>query len=195
MPKFSLEERIEMSIARSKPNVFIRKDFEKFGEYDQVGRALRYVMLKGLLGSVHVSSWVANPIHHPENPYPPHERTGSLFAPKGEPAPLLEPSESALDHVAPLVFDRVEGRRFDPVGLRRNDRFDVGFLQQGPDFVGVVSLVACGRLGPSQGGRTEHLRPQGRVRALARRQDGSQQASAGVDAGVDLRAQAAARAP
>jgi len=49
MPKFSLEERIAMSISRSKPNVFLRKDFEKFGEYDQVGRALRSVLLKGLL--------------------------------------------------------------------------------------------------------------------------------------------------
>lgn len=49
MPKFSLEERIEMSIARSKPNVFLRKDFDKFGGYDQVGRALRSTVLKGLL--------------------------------------------------------------------------------------------------------------------------------------------------
>lgn len=49
MPKMNLEERIEMSIARSKPNVFLRKEFDKFGGYDQVGRALRAVMLKGLL--------------------------------------------------------------------------------------------------------------------------------------------------
>jgi hypothetical protein len=49
MPKVTLEERIEMSITRSKPNVFLRKDFERFGGYDQVGRALRSVMLKGLL--------------------------------------------------------------------------------------------------------------------------------------------------
>jgi len=49
MPKVNLEERIEMSIARSKPNVFLRKDFDRFGGYDQVGRALRSVMLKGLL--------------------------------------------------------------------------------------------------------------------------------------------------
>lgn len=49
MPKFNLEERIEMSIARSKPNVFLRKYFDKFGGYDQVGRALRATVLKGLL--------------------------------------------------------------------------------------------------------------------------------------------------
>ena len=49
MPKMNLAERIEMSIARSKSNVFLRKDFDKFGGYDQVGRALRSVMLRGLL--------------------------------------------------------------------------------------------------------------------------------------------------
>lgn len=49
MPKISLEERIEMSISRSKPNVFIRKEFDKFGGYDQVGRALRAIATKGLL--------------------------------------------------------------------------------------------------------------------------------------------------
>jgi len=49
MPKMNLEERIEMSIARSKPNVFLRKDFERFGGYDQVGRALRAAIRKGFL--------------------------------------------------------------------------------------------------------------------------------------------------
>lgn len=49
MSKLNLESRIEMSISRSKPNVFLRKDFDRFGGYDQVGRALRSVMLKGLL--------------------------------------------------------------------------------------------------------------------------------------------------
>jgi hypothetical protein len=49
MSRTNLEERIEMSISRSKPNVFLRKDFERFGGYDQVGRALRAVMRKGIL--------------------------------------------------------------------------------------------------------------------------------------------------
>lgn len=49
MSRKNLEERIEMSISRSKPNVFLRKDFERFGGYDQVGRALRAVMRKGIL--------------------------------------------------------------------------------------------------------------------------------------------------
>lgn len=70
MPKFSLEERIEMSVARSKQNVFFRKDFVKFGGYDQVGRALRSVVLKGLLvkagygiyAKAKTSSLTGNPI-------------------------------------------------------------------------------------------------------------------------------------
>lgn len=49
MPKITLEERIEMSLRRSACKVFVRKDFDKFGGYDQVGRALRGVINKGLL--------------------------------------------------------------------------------------------------------------------------------------------------
>ncbi len=49
MPKITLEERIEMSLRRSASKVFVRKDFDKFGGYDQVGRALRGVINKGLL--------------------------------------------------------------------------------------------------------------------------------------------------
>ena len=49
MPKFTLEERIEMSLQRSPAKVFLRKDFNKFGGYDQVGRALRSVVNKGLV--------------------------------------------------------------------------------------------------------------------------------------------------
>jgi hypothetical protein len=49
VPKITLEERIEMSLRRSACKVFVRKDFDKFGGYDQVGRALRGVINKGLL--------------------------------------------------------------------------------------------------------------------------------------------------
>ena len=45
----STEERVERYLLRSKDNVFVRKDFEKFGGYDQVGRALRCAVQKGLL--------------------------------------------------------------------------------------------------------------------------------------------------
>lgn len=49
MAKMTLEERIERTLTRSKESVFVRSDFNKFGGYDQVGRALRQVMRKGLL--------------------------------------------------------------------------------------------------------------------------------------------------
>jgi len=49
MPIITLEERIEMSLRRSATRVFLRKEFDKFGGYDQVGRALRKVISKGLL--------------------------------------------------------------------------------------------------------------------------------------------------
>lgn len=45
----TLEERIEMSLHRSAAKVFLRNEFDKFGGYDQVGRALRAVISKGLL--------------------------------------------------------------------------------------------------------------------------------------------------
>jgi len=49
MPQISLEDRIKASISRSKSEVFLRKDFEKFGDYDQVGRALRSLSKNGRL--------------------------------------------------------------------------------------------------------------------------------------------------
>jgi hypothetical protein len=41
MLKFTVEDRLERNLKRSGSNVFIRKDSEQLGGYDQVGRALR----------------------------------------------------------------------------------------------------------------------------------------------------------
>jgi hypothetical protein len=49
MAKMTLEERIAMSLQKSAAKVYLRQDFDKFGGYDQVGRALRAVMRRGLL--------------------------------------------------------------------------------------------------------------------------------------------------
>ena len=49
MPKFAIEKRLDQSLKRSKANVFLRKDFDKLGGYDQVGRALREATKKGKL--------------------------------------------------------------------------------------------------------------------------------------------------
>ena len=48
----SLEERIAVRIARKRVNVFLRSDFRDLGSYDQVGRALRYLVAKGQLVNI-----------------------------------------------------------------------------------------------------------------------------------------------
>lgn len=48
----SIKSRITKSLARSKADVFVRADFEKFGGYDQVGRALREIIAEGRLVKV-----------------------------------------------------------------------------------------------------------------------------------------------
>lgn len=45
--KLSIKDRISKSIKASKANVFIRSDFNKFGSYDQVGRALKELIESG----------------------------------------------------------------------------------------------------------------------------------------------------
>ncbi|CAG2161314.1 hypothetical protein LMG26411_08151 [Cupriavidus numazuensis] len=49
MAKMSIQERIERTLNNSTAKVFVRKEFDKFGSYDQVGRVLRSMMAKGLL--------------------------------------------------------------------------------------------------------------------------------------------------
>lgn len=49
MAKMTLQERIERTLSRSKADVFVRKDFERLGDYDQVGRGLRRAARKGLV--------------------------------------------------------------------------------------------------------------------------------------------------
>ena len=47
--KGTLESRICYRIKRSKDSVFLRKDFEDIGGYDQIGRILRQLVEKGAL--------------------------------------------------------------------------------------------------------------------------------------------------
>jgi len=49
MKKATLEDRIIERIKRSKDNVFLRKEFDGLGGYDQVGRVLRGLVKKGVL--------------------------------------------------------------------------------------------------------------------------------------------------
>ena len=48
----SLQERLAQRIARKRGDVFLREDFSDLGGYDQVGRALRGLVLKGQLMKV-----------------------------------------------------------------------------------------------------------------------------------------------
>ncbi len=45
----SLPDRLEKRIARKRGDVFLRADFDDLGGYDQVGRALRQLVVKGRL--------------------------------------------------------------------------------------------------------------------------------------------------
>lgn len=49
MAKQPLESRVKIRIQRSRRNVFLRADFERLGDYDQVGRALRTLVANGQL--------------------------------------------------------------------------------------------------------------------------------------------------
>ena len=44
-----MEKRIARRVGRKKTNVFLRRDFEDLGGYDQVGRALKSLTAKGQL--------------------------------------------------------------------------------------------------------------------------------------------------
>jgi hypothetical protein len=67
----TLEERIESSIRRSKSDVFLRRDFDRFGGYDQVGRALRAAIKKGDLVKAGYGVYVrARPSTLTGNPVP-----------------------------------------------------------------------------------------------------------------------------
>lgn len=49
MQRLALKAKIGQKIARSRREVFLRSDFKKLGEYDQVGRALRQLTSDGTL--------------------------------------------------------------------------------------------------------------------------------------------------
>ena len=49
MSKLSLTERIRGSLAEGETSVFLRRDFDRFGEYDSVGKALRTLVRQGTL--------------------------------------------------------------------------------------------------------------------------------------------------
>lgn len=49
MKRVSLKSKVATKISRSKREVFLRADFDKLAEYDQIGRALRQLIAEGTL--------------------------------------------------------------------------------------------------------------------------------------------------
>lgn len=71
MSKMTIEERLIRNITRSADKVFLRSEFDKFGGYDQVGRALRSLVSKGRLVKAGYGVYVkAKPSSLTGNPIP-----------------------------------------------------------------------------------------------------------------------------
>lgn len=49
MPRMTTKERLLASLRRSKGTAFVRKDFERFGDYRQVSRAIKDLVEEGAL--------------------------------------------------------------------------------------------------------------------------------------------------
>ena len=94
MPKFTVEERLEQSLKRSKSNVFVRKDFDQLGGYDQVGRALREAMRRGIVVKAGYGVYVK-------------ARQSSLT---GKPVPVISLVEVGLQALAKLGVKADVGR-------------------------------------------------------------------------------------
>lgn len=58
MSRMSTKERILSSIRRSKDSAFLRKDFDRFGEYRQVSRAISELVAEGVLLRVGYGTYV-----------------------------------------------------------------------------------------------------------------------------------------
>ena len=58
MSRISVKEKLWSSIRRSQDNVFLRADFDRFGEYRQVSRSVRELVSEGLLLRVGYGTYV-----------------------------------------------------------------------------------------------------------------------------------------
>lgn len=116
-----------------------------------------------------------------------------LFEAGCDPAGMLEPVEEALDEIALPIQDLAVAPRHVAASGGRNAGPDAALAQELAEPVGIVGLVgdeaAIGRKDIDQGGHGAEI-----VR-LSWRQGQSDRQSTAIDHGVDLRGQAAARAP
>ena len=96
MTGMTIQERIESSLARSKATVYLRSEFGKFGSHDQVGRALRAIVAKGLMVKAGYGVYAK-------------ARKSSLT---GNPVPVVPLAEVGLSVLSKLGVDAQMGTAF-----------------------------------------------------------------------------------
>jgi hypothetical protein len=115
-----------------------------------------------------------------------------LVVPCGDPAPVLELVEQALDEVAPFVFGAIVGDRRSAVGFGRDHRLDIGPGDLFADGIGIVTAIRKEGLDPVAD-HTEQRRKAVHIMRLSRRQNETEWTSLGIASGVKLGGEAAAR--
>lgn len=95
-----LEKRIAQRIARKRANVFLRRDFEDLGGYDQVGRALKCLTAKGRLVKIGYGLYARTAV----SPI-----SGRTVAAKPLPALTLEALERLDVQAMPSKFAQANG--------------------------------------------------------------------------------------
>lgn len=110
----------------------------------------------------------------------------------GDPAPVLELVEQALDEVAPFVFGAVVRDRRAAVGFGRDHCLDIGLSDLFADGVGIVTAIREEGLDPVAD-HAEQRRKAVHIMRLSRRQNEAKRTSLGIASGVKLGGEAAAR--
>ena len=120
------------------------------------------------------------------------EVSRGLFVARRDAPEVFDGVEEALDEIA-FGIEREIARALNlPVGLWRDDRDDVAYLEAGNEAIGVISLVGDHGFRRSLGGKRFGL---GDVVNLAPGEADREGIAQGVDDGVDLGGQPAPRAP
>lgn len=120
------------------------------------------------------------------------ECVGQFVVAGGDGAEVFEFVEEPFNEVALAIQSKVCIARFDPIGLRRNDRHDPPSLKGANQGVGIIGFISQKRLGFD---RLQQRFCLTDVRGLPRRERQGDRIAQRVDDGVDLGGQSTARAP
>ena len=116
---------------------------------------------------------------------------GELVVSSGDAAPILEPAEASLDHVAVFVGLFVVADFLLAVGFARNDGLDAVLFEKEADGVGVVAFV--GEKFFDAGNEAHAFLRHRAIGGVARREDERPRPAELVDYRVDLAVLAAFR--